>query len=380
MPHSFFTSHYTSLAASAVVLTILVPASVSGQVPTSSATPVRLLTKDQAVALALQRNQSLRAQRLTIDESRAEETTAGLKPNLVFTSTNQDFPVFTPGQLTFSNLANNQTFTESVSYLLERGGKRDRRVQVARDTTEMTARTVDDAERQVRFQVGQAFVNVLLAKATLEFAQQDLKEFTEVVELNKRRASSGDLAEGDYLKIALQKLQFEQDVSAAEVALIQAKASLRQLAGYDTVAEDFDISGELAHRPTAVSLEVLQREALAARPDLQSARVGTKVADSTLSLAQADRVRDVTWEVEYRPQRAHEWARVRLVVRDPHPQPEPRRGRPQPVRRGPGPRDRVGHSDLGPDRCRQRAGVVQHERKGRVPLRVRLPGAGTPVA
>jgi cobalt-zinc-cadmium efflux system outer membrane protein len=292
--------HPIRVVAAVALAGLLAPGPASGQPPPSSSPPaVSQLTREQAVSLALQRNQSLRAQRLAVDQSRAGETTAGLKPNPVFTSVNADFPVFTPSQLTWSNLADNQTFTESLSYLFERGGKRERRVQVARDTTEMTARTVDDAERQVRFQVGQAFVSVLLARATLEFAHEDLKDFSEVVDLNKRRVASGDLAERDYLKIALQKLQFEQDLSSAEVALVQAKAALRQLVGYDTVTEDFDVVGQLVHHATAVSLEALQREAIAARPDLQSARVNTKLADSTLGLAQANRVRNVTLEAEY---------------------------------------------------------------------------------
>lgn len=293
--------HRSIRVAAAVALAgLLTPGSAPGQSPPSgSPLAATLLTREQAVALALQRNQSLRAQRFTVDQSRAGETTAGLKPNPVFASSNADFPVFTPGDLTWSNLANNQTFTESLSYLLERGGKRERRVQAARDATEMTASTVDDAERQVRFQVGQAFISVLLAKATLAFARQDLGDFSEVVDLNKRRVASGDLAEGDYLKISLQKLQFEQDVSAAEVALVQAKAGLRQLVGYDTVTEDFDVAGELAYRATVVSLEALEREAIAARPDLQSARANTKLAGSTLGLARANRVRDITLEAEY---------------------------------------------------------------------------------
>jgi cobalt-zinc-cadmium efflux system outer membrane protein len=292
--------HSLCVAAAVALASLLIPGLAPGQSPPpGSPPPAALLTRDQAVALALQRNQSLRAQRVTVEESRAGEITAGLKPNPVFTSANQGFPVFTPSQLTASNVANNQTFTESLGYLFERGGKRDRRVQVARDATEMTARTVDDAARQVRFQVGQAFVGALLAKATLDFARQDLLDFTEVVDLNRKRVTGGDLAEGDYLKIALQKLQFEQDVSAAEVALVQSKAVLRQLVGYDTVAEDFDVVGELARHPAAVSLEALERDAIAARPDLQAARVNTKLAGSTFDLAQANRTRDVTFEVEY---------------------------------------------------------------------------------
>lgn len=292
--------HPSGIAAAVALANLMFPGLVQAQAPPPGPPPLATrLTMEEAVALALQRNQSLRAQRLTVEQSRAGEVTAGLKPNPVFTSSNQDFPVFTPGQLTASNLANNQTFTESLSYLLERGGKRERRLQAARDATELTARTVDDAERQVRLQVGQAFVGVLLARATLEFARQDLKDFAEVVALNKRRVAGGDLAEGDYLKIALQQLQFEQDVSAAEVALVQSRAALRQLVGYDTVAEEFDVVGELARHATAVSLESLQRDALAARPDLQAARANTKLAGSTFELAQANRTRDVTFEVEY---------------------------------------------------------------------------------
>lgn len=284
-------------AGPAVLLILSAPAPAFGQAPSPAA--ATLLSKEQAVALAVQHNQSLRAQRLSVDQSRADEITAGLKPNPLFTSVNQDFPLFNPSQLTWSNAANNQSFAESLSYLFERGDKRQRRVQAARDTTEMTARTVDDAERQLRFQVGQAFVNVLLAKANLDFARRDLADFTQIVDVNQRRVSSGDLSEGDYLKIALQKLQFEQDVSSAEVSLVQGKAALRQLVGYETVSEDFDVVGELVHRRTDVSLEGLQDQAVAARPDLLAARAGTKLAGDTLDLAQANRARDLTWEVEY---------------------------------------------------------------------------------
>jgi outer membrane protein, heavy metal efflux system len=261
--------------------------------------PVSSLTLEQAVQLALQRNQALRAQRLGIDQSRANEVTAGLKPNPVFTSLNQDFPVFQPGQLTWSNLANNQTFTQSLSYLFERGGKRDKRLRVAQDTTELTARTVDDAERQVRFQVAQTFIAVLLAKSTLALAREDLKNFAEVVALNKQRLERGDIAEGDYLKVSLQKLQFEQDASAAEIALVQGKAALRQLVGYQAVPDLFDVVGELTHKRMTVSLADLQREAVAARPDLEAARIGIRLAGDTVALAFGTRARDLTGEVEY---------------------------------------------------------------------------------
>ena len=283
------------LAGLASLVSPLVAIAQTGSVPG----PLPRITMAQAVDLAVQRNQAMRAQRLNVDQSRANEVTAGLRPNLVFTSLNQGFPVFDPSQLTWDYVANSQTFTQGVSYLFERGGKRDKRIQVAQDTTDLTSRTVADAERQLRFQVAQAFIGVLLARSNLELARDNLKDFSEVVDLNKQRMTSGDLAEGDYLKIALQRLQFEQDVSAAEVALVQGKAALRQLVGYETVTEDFDVVGELARRKFAVTREELQEEALAARPDLQAARANSKLASDTVALAEGNRARDVTGEIEY---------------------------------------------------------------------------------
>jgi cobalt-zinc-cadmium efflux system outer membrane protein len=275
---------------------MLHPAGARAQPPTPSTS---LITQEQAVQIALARNQALRGARLGIDQSKADEVTAALKPNPVFGLSAQQFPVFTPNQLTFGNIADNQQFTFTLNYLFERGGKRDRRIDVARDTTTATARGVDDTERQLRFQVGQAFIAVLLAKSNLELANEDLKDFTQVVDLDRQRVASGDLAEGDYLKIALQKLQFEQDEAAAEVALVQGKAALRQLLGYEAVPEDFDVAGSLVHRKAVVALEVLDNEARAARPDLQAAEANTRVASSTVALARANRKRDVTGEVEY---------------------------------------------------------------------------------
>jgi cobalt-zinc-cadmium efflux system outer membrane protein len=164
----------------------------------------------------------------------------------------------------------------------------------------VTSKTVLDAERQVRLQVAQAFISVLLAKSNLQFAREDLANFSRVLEINRTRLSAGDISEADFLKIALQKLQFEQDVSAAEVALVQGKAALRQLVGYDTVPEDFDVAGELRHSRYTVTQAELERQALLERPDLQAAQSAVKLANDTVTLAYGNRVRDLTLETEYK--------------------------------------------------------------------------------
>ena len=270
------------------------------QAADSQGTQAAPLTLDEAMRLAIEHNQAIRAQRLNIEQARANEITAALKPNPVFTNLNEDFQVFNPSQLTLDNIRTNQEFTNSIVYTLERGGKRLKRMQVALDTTDVTARTVSDAERALRFQVAQTFINVLLAKSNLGFAREDLGNFGKVVEINKSRLDAGDISEADYLKIALQKLQFEQDVSAAEVALVQGKAALRQLVGYDTVPENYDVAGDLAHGKYTISQAELERDALTERPDLQAAQSAVKLANDTVTLAYGNRARDISWEGEYK--------------------------------------------------------------------------------
>jgi len=254
-----------------------------------------LISMEDAVRIALQYNQALRAQRLNIDQSKAGEITAALKPNPVFGSLVDTIPIFSPQTIRLST----QIYEETLSYTVERGGKREKRVAVAKDNTDVAAKTVTDNERQLRFQVVQAFINVLLAKSVLLLAQDNLANYSQQLDLNKSRLTAGDLAEADYIKLSLQKLQFEQDVSSAQLTLVQAKANLRQQLGYQSVAENFDVSGTLTHNKHDVQLEDLEKQALANRPDLQAAHSGVKVANDTVALAFGNKVRDWTWGTDY---------------------------------------------------------------------------------
>ncbi len=260
-----------------------------------TAQPPKLISLEDAVRIALQYNQALRAQRLNIDQSKAGEITASLKPNPTLGNLVDTIPIFSPQNIRLSS----QIYSESLSYTVERGGKREQRVVVAKDNTDIAAKTVNDNERQLRFQVAQAFINVLLAKSVLQLSQDDLANFSQELDLNKARLAAGDLAEGDYLKLSLQKLQFEQDVSAAQLGLIQAKAGLRQMLGYQSVAEDFDVSGTLEHKKHVIQLDDLQKQALANRPDLQAAHSGVTLANDTVGLAFANKVKDWTWSTDY---------------------------------------------------------------------------------
>ena len=284
----------------AILVALSVPLTVNAQGGSGPPPPqVATLTMADAVRLALERNQGLRAQRLTIDESKADEITAALKPNLNFSFSTAGLSAFSPKQLTFSTADSIVAYDAGLGYTFERGGKREKRTTVAQDTTDVTAKGVVDAERQLRFQTEQAFVNVLLAKSTLDLTQENLKNFSQVVDVNQQRVVAGDLAEGDFLPISIQKLQFETDVSAAEIGLVQARAALRQLVGFETVPDNFDVTGDLAYGPHPANLEDLKRDALASRPDLLGAQSSLKLAQDSAALARGNRARDVSGSVDY---------------------------------------------------------------------------------
>ena len=137
-----------------------------------------LISLDQAIDLALAHNHSIQATRTLILQNQAQEITANLRPNPTLGADSQFIPIFSPSDFSADEVNEDQQFDIGVGYLFERGQKRQRRLQAARDQTAVTRAQVADAERTLAFNVGQQFVSVLLAESTLQFALQDLTVFS----------------------------------------------------------------------------------------------------------------------------------------------------------------------------------------------------------
>ena len=258
-----------------------------------------LITLDQAIELALAHNHSLKASRTQIQQNQAQEITANLRPNPTFGADTQFVPFFSPQDFSGNNLDQTQQFDVGLSYLFERGKKRQHRLQAARDTTAVTRAQITDAERTLAFNVGQQFVSVLLAESTLKFAEDDLKGFQQTVDISEAQFKAGYIGEGDFLKIKLQLLQFQTDVSSARLAKVQALVGLRQFLGYDAVPAEYDVIGDLAYQPIHAKLEDLQAQALRERPDFRAAELGIKAAQSQIDLAKANGKVDVTGTYDF---------------------------------------------------------------------------------
>jgi len=271
---------------------LLLPGAGAGQTAT-------LIGLDQAIDLALAHNHALQATRTLIFQNQAQEITANLRPNPVLGADSQFIPIFSPGDFSIDDLNLTQQFDIGISYLFERGHKRQRRLQSARDQTAVTRAQVTDSERTLAFNVGQQFVSVLLAESTLEFALQDLKGFQDTVDIAQAQFKAGFISEGDYLKIRLQLLQFQTDVSSARLAKAQALVGLRQFLGYNAVPANYDVIGDLAYQPLKANLEDLQAKALRERPDFQAALLGVTAAQSQIRLAKANAKVDVNGTYDF---------------------------------------------------------------------------------
>jgi cobalt-zinc-cadmium efflux system outer membrane protein len=268
-------------------------------VQVSAGQTATLISLDQAIDLALAHNHALKATRTLIFQNQAQETTANLRPNPVLEGDAQFIPLFTPSDFSSDDLDLAQQFDLGLSYLFERGHKRQSRLQAARDQTAVTRAQVTDAERTLAFNVGQQFVSVLLAESTLQLALEDLKSFQTTVDISESQFKAGAISEGDYLKIRLQFLQFQTDVSSARLAKAQALIGLREMLGYNAVPADYDVIGDLAYQPLKANLEDLQAKALKQRPDFQAAVLGVTAAQSQIRLAKANGKVDVNGTFDY---------------------------------------------------------------------------------
>jgi cobalt-zinc-cadmium efflux system outer membrane protein len=254
---------------------------------------------DDAIQMALRHNHNLLAARTTIQQSEAEEITANLRPNPVILGDWQFLPIFQPSQFSGEYLDNVAQVDLGVSYLFERGKKRQHRLRAAKDITAQTRSLVADSERGLTFSVASGFINVELAESTLALAQQDLQSFQNTVDIAQARYKAGDIGEDDLLKIKLQMLQFQTDVSAAKLARVQGLSDLRQLLGYESIAADYDVSGSFDYQPVKGNADDFQAVALQNRPDLRAAQQGVIAANSQHALQQAIGKRDITGEVNY---------------------------------------------------------------------------------
>jgi outer membrane protein, heavy metal efflux system len=231
-------------------------------------------------------NASLMAAKLNIDELKAEEVTAHLRPNPELT-VSADGTQIAPSQGVWQPFAG--TFVSpGVSYLFERRNKRNLRFQAAKQGTSIGAAQAADSERTLVFNLRTAFVGILQAKAVVKVAQDNLDYYDHILKISGDRYEAGDIAQIDLDRLELQRLQYESDLQNALVNLRTAKINLLALLGDRRPVDSFDVDAPFDFREDLLPLDDYRKDALANRPDLKAAALTVEQATTNRKLAEAD--------------------------------------------------------------------------------------------
>jgi outer membrane protein, heavy metal efflux system len=263
--------------------------------PPGPSAPASPLTLQQAVARALAANPTLASARQHVSAVEANKITAGLRqnPNLTLLGQTMTLPEV-------NNSGGNPFFySAGVSRLFERGQKRRWRLDSAAATADSTLSLYRDQERQLVLAVRQAFTNMLLAKASLAVADENLADYRKTVDLSRSRLDAGDITRTDFERIDLQLAQFESDADNANLALQQASTQLQLLFGADHPTPTLDVTGTLDSPQLPLTLTEAENRALASRPDYLATRQALTAAEANARLAIAGGTADPTLSSEY---------------------------------------------------------------------------------
>ncbi len=254
--------------------------------------PAQVWTWDQVKDRFELNNTTLMAGKLNIDELKAQEITAHLRPNPDFTFSadgTQVAPshgVWTPFAGTF--------ISPGLSYLFERRNKRGLRYESAKQGTAIGLAQQSDTERNLLFNLRTAFVGVLQAKAVLRLAQDNLDYYDKILKVSRDRFQAGDIAQIDLDRLELQRLQYESDLQTALVNLRTTKINLLALLDDRRPVDSFDVEGPFDFGEDLLSPDDYRKDALDARPDLRAAVLSVQQAETDYKLAEANGSTDPT--------------------------------------------------------------------------------------
>jgi cobalt-zinc-cadmium efflux system outer membrane protein len=291
------------LTASVVAALLFVAPVLGFAQPAGSPQPIPALTWDQVKARFEAANPALRADALRVEEMKAEEITAFLRPNPTASFTmDQLYPFgkhYDPNlSRTYNRPLSNALTTGSVSYLYEREHKRQLRLQSAKEGTQIAQSEHINLERNLLFNLRSAFIDTLQAKAVLELARADLAYYDNIIQISRDRLCAGDIAKIDLDRIELFRVQYEMEIQTAIVNLRTAKIQLQQLLNDRTPVEHFDVAGEFDFTDNLKPLDEFRQIALDERPDLRAALESIEQAQTNHRLAKANGSADPTFSVD----------------------------------------------------------------------------------
>jgi len=241
-------------------------------------------------------NPSLRAAQLAVDESRAQEITAFLRPNPNLSLSFDQIDPFTTNPLRPLTFA---LPLGIVNYLHEREHKRELRLESAKEGTEVTGSLSTDMARTLIFTLRTAFIQTLQQKAVFALATENLTYYDHLLDVNRERYKAGGIAQVDLDRLELQRVTYESDLQTADVNLRTAKIQLLALLNDRTPVDQFDVTGPFDFSTQLPAPDDVRNAAIDTRPDLRAALQSVGKAKTDHRLAIANGSTDPTFSVDF---------------------------------------------------------------------------------
>lgn len=258
--------------------------------------PVQALSLAEAEQALQARNPELEAARIALRGSEGDLLAARRRPPAELTlGTSKFSPKQGLGPGRWQNKQLDSTL--GLGWTWERGGKRRLRTGNAQAESDAALMDLLDGQRQQTLALHESYFTVKAAQQRLQVAQDNRALSARGLAAAGLQVQSGAMAPIERNRLAVEDIKVEAEAHDAMQELLEARAELALLIGYEGALEQLDADDPW---PTQVAelLPAPTSEGLEQRADLQAAQSRLQAADVARALARSQRRRDVQFGVE----------------------------------------------------------------------------------
>jgi cobalt-zinc-cadmium efflux system outer membrane protein len=258
---------------------------------TSSPVSPDYLSLEAATEQFLRKNLAVEAARLEIGVAEAERIGARLRPRPGITVSAENLRL--SGETPANRL---HEYGLLVAQPIELGNRKALRMEVAERTVSISETRLTEVLRRQLFDLKRTYYESVLAGVLLGIEQENRDNFEGLVKFNTVRFEEGFIAEGDLLKVRLERTKFDFAVANAELSLRRAKIRLLESIGERDFerAVRVDISNRLQVPAVELNLMQLKETALVNRPEIKVAEAEVALVQSTIKLERSRAKGEIT--------------------------------------------------------------------------------------
>lgn len=245
---------------------------------------------DDLVSTALQRNGDYLALQQSIPEARGMLRQAAVRPSSTIEIDGAVGKLLgSPGESEYS---------AGISRTIETGGKRGRRMDVARIGVEIALAELRDRERQIRFEIQSRYSEAAAAKERIATVDKILELNRESLRLTDARVEKGDAAPLERQLLSVELKRIEAQRAAMQGKRTAALLELKRIAGLSP-DESMEIDSSFDGSEVAPVRDDLKKRAVSNRPDLLGMELISRQAGAEVNLARANASPDITLSAKY---------------------------------------------------------------------------------